>query len=295
VVAICDLDEDAAAAAAERFGADTYTDHVEMYDEADLDAAFVCVPPFAHGAPEIDAAERGIDLFVEKPLALEMGTAAEIFGAITAEGVLAGVGYNWRYSQGVERAREIVSDRPIAYVDARWWGGVPGGEGHWWRDAERSGGQIVEQATHIYDAVRWIAGEVEEVSATGSNHVVDEVNFPGAAPATMEHDSGAVSNVSTTCAAAEEDAHIEIVAQDATLHVTQHELVGTVDGEPIEESYDRNPYREEVDAFLEAVVTRDRSSLRSDYRDALKSFALTLAATEAVEEEGPVEPTGVQA
>ena len=35
------------------------------------DAAYVCVPPFAHGVAETAVLSAGIPLFVEKPLATE--------------------------------------------------------------------------------------------------------------------------------------------------------------------------------------------------------------------------------
>ena len=49
-----------------------------MLDAEGLDAAYVCVPPFAHGAPELAVFERGLPFFVEKPLAADLETAEQI-------------------------------------------------------------------------------------------------------------------------------------------------------------------------------------------------------------------------
>lgn len=288
VVAICDIDEDAAAEAAERFDAASFTDYRELYEGADFDAVFVCLPPFAHEEQEIMAAERGIDLFVEKPLALSNEKAREIRDAIDENGVLAQVGYNWRYSPGIERAREILDGRDVSYVDGHWWGGVPGGEDHWWRHRDKSGGQVVEQATHVYDAIRYLVGDVERVTAAGSHRVEDLVDFSESTSATMVHENEAVSHVSTTCAAEEGSHDLRIVADGATLTVSQDSVEGTVEGEAIAESFDRNPYRDEVHAFLDAVQSGDRSGVRSTYDDATETLALTLAVTEAIERGEPV-------
>ncbi|HET7769621.1 MAG TPA: Gfo/Idh/MocA family oxidoreductase, partial [Chloroflexota bacterium] len=48
VVAVCDLLEDRAAAAAEPVGAHAYTSAHEMFSREKLDAVYICVPPDAH-------------------------------------------------------------------------------------------------------------------------------------------------------------------------------------------------------------------------------------------------------
>ncbi|WP_123535480.1 Gfo/Idh/MocA family protein [Halosimplex salinum] len=288
VVGICDVDEATAESAAERFDAPAFADHHDLYDETDPDAVFVCLPPFAHEDQEIAAAERGYDLFVEKPLALSAEKAREIDAAVEANDVLAQVGYDWRYSAGVERAREILGDRAIGYVDGYWWGGVAGGEDHWWRHAEYSGGQVVEQATHVYDTLRYLVGEVERVSAAGSHRIEDAVDFSDATSATMTHENGAISHVSTTCAAEDGKTGLEVVADGATLEVGERRVSGVVDGEEVEESFDRNPYRAEVETFVDAVATGDPAGLRSPYGDALETFELTLAVNESIDTGEPI-------
>ena len=288
VVAVCDVDEEAARTAADRFGADVFTDHRHLYDEAAFDAVFVCLPPFAHEDQEIMAAERGIDLFVEKPLALTAEKAREIRDAVERHDVIAQVGYNWRYSPGVERAHELLADRTIGYVDGRWWGGVAGGEDHWWRHKDRSGGQTVEQATHTFDAIRSLAGDVDRVFAAGANRISDLVDFSDVTSATMEHGSGTVSHVSTSCVAEEHQGGLDVIADGATLEVHQDRVDGVVDGEEISEEFDENPYAVEVEAFLEAVETGDRSLVRAPYADAVKSLELTLAVNDSIERGEPI-------
>ena len=283
IVGICDVDEEAARTAANRFDAAVFTDHETLYEELEFDAVFVCLPPFAHENQELLAAERGINLFVEKPLGLTIETAQEIESAIEDSNIISQVGYNWRYAPAVDRAREILADRTIEYLDGRFWGGVPGGEDHWWRREDRSGGQVVEQATHIFDAIRFLAGDVEKLYADGTNRVSDLVDFPDATSTTMTHESGAVSHVSTSCVAETADSRIEVIAEGATLTIRQNELTGTVDGEEIYEEFDRNPYAAEVEDFLEAVESDDGAALRAPYSDARKTFELTLAVTDSIE------------
>ncbi|WP_114579333.1 Gfo/Idh/MocA family protein [Saliphagus sp. LR7] len=288
VVGICDIDETAANEAAERFDAKVFTDHETLLDELTLDAVFICLPPFAHENQEIMAAERGINLFVEKPIALTNEKARTIREAIEANDVVSQVGYNWRYAPAVDRARELLEGRTIEYIDGRFWGGVPGGEDHWWRHQARSGGQVVEQATHNFDMVRFLAGDVKRLYAAGADRVSDLVDFSDVTSTTMTHESGAVSHVSTSCIAEDGDSRLEVIADGATLTISQNEIHGSIDGDEIHEEFEANPYVTEVKSFLEAVETNDDSKIRAPYSDATKTLALTLAVTESIESGEPI-------
>src|SRR6266511_6159028 len=103
--AVCDVIEERARATAERHGGAVYSDYAQMLEREKLDALYMCVPPAAHGkgpggAPpaEILAAERGVHLFVEKPVCLDLETGVQIRDAIARAGILSCVGYGARYS-----------------------------------------------------------------------------------------------------------------------------------------------------------------------------------------------------
>src|SRR5215212_1757719 len=76
VVGVADLDGARATALAARCDATPYTSQTEMLARESLDAVYVCVPPFAHGAPELECVEQGVPFFVEKPIAADWETAA---------------------------------------------------------------------------------------------------------------------------------------------------------------------------------------------------------------------------
>jgi len=284
VVAVCDIDEDTARDAADPFDAAVYTDHETLYAEADFDAVFVCVPPFAHTDQELLAARNDVDLFVEKPLALDSETAHEIRDAAAEAGLVSQVGHMNRYADIVERATELVSERTIALLDGRWIGTVPGAD--WWGVQAESGGQIVEQSTHLFDLIRYFGGDVETVRATGSQRVItDAIDFDDASSATITHQNGLVSHVFTSCASPEYEITLRLVGDgfELTLDFTENTLTGRVDDEPIEYAGETDAYRTELEAYLDALEADDPELPRSPYADATKTFDLTLAATEALE------------
>ena len=72
---------DAVPAAAEALASDTGCRAFAGTDDllsAGVDAVYVCVPPFAHGAPETAVLSAGVPLFVEKPLAVSLETAEQL-------------------------------------------------------------------------------------------------------------------------------------------------------------------------------------------------------------------------
>ncbi|MEM0011140.1 MAG: Gfo/Idh/MocA family oxidoreductase, partial [Candidatus Bathyarchaeia archaeon] len=152
MVAFCDVVKERAEGSAQRYGGRAYTDHHSMLENEELQALFVALPPFAHTDGEIIAAEKGIHLFIEKPIALTLEKAKEIDSAIKKNGVIASVGYHFRYMDTVEEAKQFVEGKTIGMVLGYWIGGFPGV--YWWRKMDMSGGQIVEQTTHIFDLAR---------------------------------------------------------------------------------------------------------------------------------------------
>ena len=74
--AFCDISEEALAEQSATFGAKaTFTDHVQMLEQADLDAVYINLPPTLHTDQVSIAAQRGIHTFVEKPVSLDMAQA----------------------------------------------------------------------------------------------------------------------------------------------------------------------------------------------------------------------------
>ena len=98
LVAMCDVDESRAKARAEQSAnpkCKVYTDFVKMYAEVEMDAVYICLPPFAHTEQELIAAGKGIAIFVEKPIATTMEKAEEIAKAIARNNIISSVGKEW--------------------------------------------------------------------------------------------------------------------------------------------------------------------------------------------------------
>ncbi len=145
-------------------------------------AIFVGLPPGAHGTPEppgdveLGCTRQGIHLFVEKPLSAgdlapvqavrdELAAIRRQHRAAQGRALIVGVGYMLRYQAGVAHlhqrlAQEAQAGRPARLFTARYCCTYPDITTAFW-SLSRSGGPIVEQATHFIDLARHLMGEID--------------------------------------------------------------------------------------------------------------------------------------
>ena len=266
-------------------GARLYPDYRTMLDGAELDAVFVCVPPYAACEPALAVAQRGIALFAEKPLGLDDDGPARISRAIDDRGIVSCVGYQWRYLEVLDRARELLDGHPARLVVGAWLGETPGAA--WWIRMDQSGGQIHEQATHIFDLARYLVGEMQPTAATGSR--VPRPAYPDSdildvTETAVRFESGAIGTFSTTSLlAGPHRVGLDIVSDGLalTLEVLEHRLVVRQGPEATvlaPASTFEQPYVSQDRAFIDAV-RGEPGRIRSPYGDALLTNSLTLAAS----------------
>lgn len=99
VVAICDINPDRLAEAADSFGIANRYDSVEamLAAEKDLDAADVCVWNCSRAACAIAALEAGLNVLCEKPMAYNASEAEEMLACAKKMGKLLMIGFVTRY------------------------------------------------------------------------------------------------------------------------------------------------------------------------------------------------------
>jgi len=273
-------------------GARAHPSMDDLIDSGDIDALYICVPPFAHGAPEERALERGLPFFVEKPLALDVATARRIAEGVGATGLTTAVGYHWRYLDAVTRARDLLGDRQPRLVLAHWLSSTPGAA--WWTRSERSGGQLLEQATHLVDLARYLVGEVVGVHAWGSalpREAFPDSDIFDASVAALQFERGAVGMVASTCVLnASHRVGLQVIAEGLSVEVRAR---GPGGGGPFDLVVDRgdgasveadvsDPFMLENRDFIDAVRGKE-DRVRAPYVEALRSHEVAGVAVTALE------------
>ena len=284
IAAMCDADRVRAQSASDKFGGRVYGDHRELLEKEQLDALFVCLPPFAHSDAELLAAAKGVHLFVEKPVVLDMKKGLEIAEAIEKAGIISCVGYQVRYMPVSSALRDFLKGKTIAMVAGNRWGGVPGDESHWWRVMEKSGGMLHEMATHNVDFMRYIAGDIASVCARYSLKAlvgVRNLTVPDTQVAVLEFKNGATGYFAATCALTQGGgwSSTDIILKDMMLRTNFSQITVSPEGAATISLPEQGVSIQQ--AFIHAIRTGDRSAIRSDYWDALKTTEVTLGANES--------------
>jgi myo-inositol 2-dehydrogenase / D-chiro-inositol 1-dehydrogenase len=293
-VAFCDADAKKAQGRADECGGQAYSGFEEMLDAEPLDAVYICVPPFAHGPAELACISRWIPFFVEKPLGTDMSTVTDILSRLRRSGLVHGVGYMNRYRKSFMRGRELLRGSKISSVEAHWVGGTPGVP--WWSRKEQSGGQLLEQTTHLVDAIAYLVGRVTEVYAVGATETrhtaPDGYDVEDATSLTLRFANGAVGSVNSCCTVASgggvelivygPDVVLKYGGWGMALEATKPD--GSV--EIVEEEADI--FDVEDAAFIEAVTSGDMGPIRCSYSQAFHAHQVTMAANQSLQTRQPV-------
>lgn len=278
------------------FGGAAYDDYRRMLDSETLDAVYVCVPPFAHGALEDTLIERDLPFFVEKPLAADLDTAERLAAKIAQRGLITAVGYHMRYMDTTDEARALLANNPARLALGYWLDSTP--PPAWWRHQGESGGQMVEQTTHIFDLARYLVGEVTSVYAAGGTTRRDafpDLDVLDATTATLTFETGAIGTMASTCLLNwTHRVGLHLFGDGMAIELTPWDIMIDVGhGRPVRGQHG-DPVEKEDRAFI-AAVKGEANHIRAPYSDALITHRLTQAANQSAASGQPVHLEPVKA
>lgn len=278
IVAVADVDMARATEAAARFGARAFDDASAMLAAVDLDALYICVPPFAHGEPERLAIDHKLPFFVEKPVALDLGTAEDVAASVDRLGLVTAVGYHWRYLDTVDEVKALLSATPARLLSGYWLDSAP--PPRWWWEKDASGGQMLEQTTHLVDLARYLVGDV--VRVYGQSGHIDRAAFPGLDVATtstamLTFASGAIANFASTCLLNwNHRVGLHLFGEGLAIELTDRDVMIDIGrGRPVRGTGSDPVVLEDRD-FIDAVRGSE-NRIRCPYPAALETLRLALA------------------
>jgi predicted dehydrogenase/nucleoside-diphosphate-sugar epimerase len=117
VVGVCDLSADAAAELARESGVEgAYTDVAEMLGATKPDVVHILTPPQSHAEYARVAAENGVNILVEKPMAVNAVEAQAMADCAAEHGVALCVGHNHVYDPTMVKARRLVESGALGDI-----------------------------------------------------------------------------------------------------------------------------------------------------------------------------------
>ena len=289
ITAVCDVVEGKANEKANLYHARPYMDFHDMLDQEELGAVWIAIPPFAHTDEVAYAARKGVHIFIEKPIALTLEKAREMQEAAEKFKIKTMVGYHWRQGQAIRQGKALLEREggPIGMLAGFWWGSIAGGPEHWWRRKNLSGGQVLEQTTHIFDLCRFLAGEVERVYAEYATVLnADKPNFTieDVSVVTLRFRNGAIGFVTSTSGAKPKGrfAGLKLLAKNLQLEVEGNNAVHVLkEGESLELISENDPVYDEDRKFIDAVIKN--LPTETPISEGVRSLELSAAANKSAE------------
>ena len=280
----------------ERYGAGRVsTDFLDVVGDRGVDVVYLCTPNSQHVEQAVGALEAGKHVFVEKPLAVTVADCARIVAAARTSERQVMVGHGARFSKIFVAVHKLVADGTLGeacYVEGDYvhdlgpFLDLPGHD--WWLDAEREGQlPIIGGACHPLDLMRWIAGEIVEVSAFGANRNIPAAPWCDTVIANLKFASGALGKCLVSCGAKIP------YAMNFGYYGTKGSVLNDqlfIDGIPHVEGFMRLPVEirtedhtcaEQLDHFLACIATGDKPLI--DALDGARSVAVCCAVAESIE------------
>jgi len=296
LAAVADVVEERAQQVARRYGVVGYSDAVRMMEHEALDAVSICTTPRTHHELTLAAAERGLHVLCEKPMAPTTAECDEMIAACRRAGVTLLLGFKKRSSPAFRfvKEREPEWGRPlIAHVRYQL-GPVPKA---WFWDESDGGGPLIENTAHSFDMLRFLFGDAERVYAEGGSYLATGHEGVSAAACTLRFRDGAIASLAAgTGGIWGYDKSERWVLSYEPLNV---ELEGPFDeprslrlmhrdGQAIEERWwrDASGWSEQMRHFLDCL--RGEASPRATGEDGKRALQLGLAVKQSVRTGLPV-------
>lgn len=196
LVAVCDLDE---SLKDNVVNVNFYSNYLEMIEKETLDCVHICLPHHLHYPATKACVEKGIHVFLEKPLARN---AEEGLALVKLEEenktIKIGVSFQNRVNETVEKLREIIDSgeygnvigikglvtwfRPKAYYDVKPWRG---------KMEYAGGGVMINQSIHTLDLMQLVGGEINTIRGSIDNLVDHGYEVEDTASASIRFANGA--------------------------------------------------------------------------------------------------------
>ena len=263
-----------------------YTTAEELLSDETLDAIYVSTPVYLHCEQVVEAAERGFHVLCDKPMAMDTGECQRMIDACEANGVHLQICFLFRFHscfQGIK-----------SWVDEGRLGGIVQGRvpflkpflirpGAWRGNPDQGGGgSLMDLGSHGVDLLRYILGEVSQVSAF-CNTVFRGYDVEETGMIMMRFENGAQGFVDTSFSAAGCDLVIEIYGTDGWVWVYNDEgwkikLSANGESQIIDSPYE-DLYQFQFEHFARCVTEGEQPIVTG--LDGLRTNAILAAAYES--------------
>lgn len=223
LVAVADTNQKTLTEVSGKLGVPGYTSYEEMLDKnPDLQAVIVCTPDANHRNPAEAAAERGIHLLIEKPIARTVEDALRIIETAERNAITLMTAHLLRFDPSYAHAYEAVRAGDIGdvvHIYARRNGNI--------LDARRLGGRTTLPfycGVHDFDIMNWMTGDVaDSVYSVANTSAIEDLGVYDSAFATFVYRGGTIACWESTFILPQNVGHsdmlLEVAGTDGVIYV----------------------------------------------------------------------------
>ncbi|MDO4343347.1 MAG: Gfo/Idh/MocA family oxidoreductase [Eubacteriales bacterium] len=181
---VADIYEPNAVKAKNKYGFERHvTDWREAVLNPEIDLIDICVDNKFHREIATEAFNNGKHVFCEKPLASDLEEAELMEKEAQESGMINVIDFNYRKVPALAQIKQLIDAGALGkiyHIKGMFLQDFGFTSPMTWRfkKEQSGGGSIITMGAHVIDAVRFLAGEVEEVSALGQTFI-EEREIPG--------------------------------------------------------------------------------------------------------------------
>ena len=146
-----------------------FKDYKEMIHQGNLDVVAVVVPDDLHYEITMQALDAGLHVICDKPLALTVQQAREMYEKAEKAGVKHMVMFTYRWMPFFRYVKDLLEEGYVGrcyHVEFRYlMGGGLKKEYSWRNDPQRSKGALANLGSHMIDMAHWLVGDITRVNA----------------------------------------------------------------------------------------------------------------------------------
>ena len=272
-------------------GVNFYNDYEKLINSEDLDAVVIATPTFTHKKIACLCAANGLDIFLEKPMALTLEDCDNIIDAAYSSNVKLFLAHVLRFWPSYFHVRNFIKSSKstigkIREIEAKRLSTFPWSE--WFADESKSGGVILDLSIHDLDYVNWILGYFISISCKAKKIKQYGMKVYGKSTTILKFEKEKKAEVEASWAEKPGiplNTYANVKGTEGNIEFNGE---GIFEGYPIEiieplESFDG--YYNEISHFIDCIIHRDKN-LAVNGEDGKISVAICLAAIESANNKG---------
>lgn len=211
IVAVCDVLEEKMEELLEKYGLEKdesikrYTDYKKMVEELQPELASIATESGLHAEIALYCIEKGVNLIIEKPMAMSIEDANKIIDLAEKKNVKVSACHQNRFNVAIQKLRKAVESGRFGKlshgsIHVRWNRNAGYYEQAPWRGTwEQDGGALMNQCIHGIDLLRWMMGdEIEEIYGATRQQFHDYLEAEDVGMAVIKFKNGAIGTIEGT-------------------------------------------------------------------------------------------------